>query len=211
MHNLIVDPLIGVRMLDGTPGAMSLPEVYAALVGDRVAAFPALRPHQQHAWHAFLAQLGGIALHRAGCETLPDTAPAWRTLLRGLTATFDRDEPWRLIVEAPTQPAFMQCPVSGGGGAYRNLRATPDDLDLLVTAKNHDPKRSVAARSAPDDWVFALIDVQTMAGFQGAGNYGISRMNGGLSARPCLGFTPVGGPGAHLRTVIDIKLSTSSG
>ena len=149
MHNLIVDPLIGVRMLDGTPGAMSLPEVYAALVGDRVAAFPALRPHQQHAWHAFLAQLGAIALYRAGRETLPDTAPAWRTLLRTLTPTFDRDEPWRLIVEDPTQPAFMQCPVPGGVGTYRHIRTTPDDLDLLVTAKNHDVKRGVAGGPHP--------------------------------------------------------------
>ena len=38
-----------------------------------------------------------------------------------------------------------------------------------------------------------------MAGFLGAGNYGIARMNGGFSARPCLGLAPAaGGLGAHL-------------
>ena len=38
-----------------------------------------------------------------------------------------------------------------------------------------------------------------MAGFFGAGNYGIARMNGGYSTRPCLGLAPAsGGLGAHL-------------
>ncbi len=199
MHNLIVDPLIRVRTVDGRTEAASLPEVYAALIADRVAAFPALRPHQRHAWHAFLAQLGAIALHRAGDEVSPKTPAAWRTRLRALTATFDRDEPWQLIVEDPTRPAFMQCPAPAGLQAFRNRREAPDDLDLPITARNHDLKRSAAVRSAPDDWVFALINVQTMAGFLGGGNYGIARMNGGFSSRPCLGLAPAGGgPGAHL-------------
>ena len=38
-----------------------------------------------------------------------------------------------------------------------------------------------------------------MAGFLGAGNYGIARMNGGFSSRPCLGLAPAtGGIGAHV-------------
>ena len=199
MHNLVVDPLIRVRTVDGRTEAASLPEVYAASIADRVAAFPALRPHQRHAWHAFLAQLGAIALHRAGDEVPPTTPGAWRTRLRALTATFDRDEPWQLIVEDPTRPAFMQCPAPAGLQAYRNHRETPDDLDLPITARNHDLKRSAAVRSAPDDWVFTLINVQTMAGFVGGGNYGVARMNGGFSSRPCLGLAPAGGgPGTHL-------------
>ena len=51
----------------------------------------------------------------------------------------------------------------------------------------------------PEDWLFALVTLQTMEGFLGAGNYGISRMNGGFANRPALGITPTGGPGAHLR------------
>ena len=40
---------------------------------DQVEAFPALRPHQRHAWHAFLVQLGVIAMHKAGLtEPLTD-------------------------------------------------------------------------------------------------------------------------------------------
>ena len=199
MHDLLTDPLLRVRLTTGAVEALSLPEVFEALVGDRVAAFPALRPHQRHAWHAFLAQLGAIACHRAGRDAAPSSATEWRSLLRTLAPDFDDDEPWRLIVEDPAIPAFMQCPAPKGLGDYRKLVATPDDLDLLVTSKNHDFKRTVAVAAAPEDWILALIDLQTMAGFLGAGNYGIARMNGGYSTRPCLGLAPAaGGLGAHL-------------
>ncbi len=198
MHNLLFDPLIRVRLTDGTIEAMSLPDVYAALSEDRVAAFPALRPHQRHAWHAFLAQLGVIALHGAGEDTPPHTAADWRVLFWDLTPEFGNEEPWRLIVNDPARPAFMQSPSPGGFDDYRRRIVTPDDLDILVTAKNHDVKQTIATGASIDDWIFALIDLQTMAGFQGAGNYGIARMNGGFSARPCLGLAPAdGGPGAH--------------
>ena len=199
MHNLLADPLIRLRLADGAAAAVSLPEVYEALTADAVAAFPAMRPHQRHAWHAFLAQLGVIAIERSGQSAPPRTAAEWRALLRELTPGFGGDEPWQLIVADPALPAFMQCPAPAGFGAYRGRTATADDLDILVTAKNHDVKRGVAVRGGPDDWVFALIDLQTMAGFLGAGNYGIARMNGGFSARPCLGLAPAeGGLGAHL-------------
>ena len=198
MHNLLVDPLIRVRLTDGRTEAMSLPDVYAALSAERVAAFPALRPHQRHAWHAFLAQLGVFALHGAGETKPPPTAADWRVLLWDLTPEFGNDEPWRLIVNDPARPAFMQSPSPQGIDDYRRCVVTPDDLDILVTAKNHDVKQTIATGASIDDWIFALIDLQTMAGFQGAGNYGIARMNGGFSARPCLGLAPSsGGPGAH--------------
>ncbi len=199
MHNFLIDPLVRVRLLDGKSAAMSLPDIYEAASTDAIAAFPALRPHQRHAWHAFLAQLGALALQRADLAAPVQTATEWRTLLRGLTSEFANDEPWLLVVEDPTQPAFMQCPAGNTRSQYRRRVTTPDDLDLLVTSKNHDVKQAIAAASAPDDWVLALIDLQTMAGFLGAGNYGIARMNGGFSARPCLGLAPAdGGFGAHL-------------
>ena len=75
MHNLLVDAMVRVRFTDGTLDTLSLPEVYASMVADRVVAFSALRCHQRHAWHAFLAQLGVIALHGGGggrrCRTRP--------------------------------------------------------------------------------------------------------------------------------------------
>ena len=199
MFNLLTDPLIRVRLTNGTSAAMSLPEVYQALADDSIIAFSALRPHQRHAWHVFLAQLGVIAVQRSDGTTLPREADEWRTLFRNLTPGFGADEPWRLLVDDSALPAFMQCPAPDGLGPFRGRAATPDDLDVLVTAKNHDVKRAVAVDSAPDDWMLALVSLQTMAGFLGAGNYGIARMNGGFSARPCLGLAPAdGGLGAHL-------------
>lgn len=199
MNNLLADSLLRARLSGGGVEALSLPEVYEAMVADRVVAFPALRPHQRHAWHAFLAQLGAVALHRAGRDTPPESAKEWYSLLRALTPELAGDEPWRLIVEDPTLPAFMQAPAPRGLGDHRGRAVTPDDLDILVTAKNHDLKQTVALDATPEDWIFALIDLQTMAGFFGQGNYGIARMNGGYSTRPCLGLAPAeGGPGAHL-------------
>lgn len=207
MYNLLTDPLIRVRLVTGESASLSLPAVYEAASTDSIAAFPALRPHQRHAWHAFLAQLGVIALHRADLAA-PRTAAEWRSLLRGLTREFKDDEPWRLVVNDPDMPAFMQCPAGTTLSQYRKRFATPDDLDLLVTAKNHDVKQAVATESASDDWVFALIDLQTMAGFLGRGNYGVSRMNGGFSARPCLGLAPHNqGAGAHLFKDIERMLA----
>jgi CRISPR system Cascade subunit CasA len=94
----------------------------------------------------------------------------------------------------------LQPPIPSGALAeLKNVITTPDSLDMLVTAKNHDLKQTVMALAQPDDWLFALLTLQTMEGFLGAGNYGISRMNGGFANRAALGIAPPGGPGAHLR------------
>lgn len=67
---------------------------------------------------------------------------------------------------------------------------TPDALDLLIAARNHEIKQSIARDAAMEDWLFALVSLQTSAGFDGRGNYGIARMNGGASSRPMLGLAP---------------------
>ena len=200
MTSLLTDHLIRVDRSDGTRGVLSLPAVLEAMALDSVTGFPALRPHQRHAWHAFLAQLGVLALVRAGKMDPLQDASGWRELLRLLTPGFPDDEPWCLVVEDSTRPAFMQCPAPGGLSAYKKPRTTPDDLDLLATAKNHDVKSSMASQGEADDWLFALINLQTMSGYLGAGNHRIARMNGGYSSRPCLGLAPAdGGLGAHWR------------
>ncbi len=199
MFDLLTDQLIRVDRRNGDRDLLSLPEVYKALMTDDVTGFPALRPHQRHAWHAFLAQLGVVALVQSGRDEPPPGAGQWHRLLAQLTDDFPGNQPWRLVVSDPTKPAFLQCPAPDGLAAYKKVKTAPDDLDLLVTAKNHDVKSSVAADGEVDDWIFALINVQTMGGFGGAGNYGIVRMNGGYSSRPCVGLAPAeGGPGAHL-------------
>ena len=200
MFNLLEDQLISVTV-GGRTGVATLPEVYDRLMADTVDAFPALRPHQRHAWHAFLAQLGAMALHRAGRSMPPDAAVEWCTLLRGLTSGHSNDEPWQLVVSDITKPAFMQPPASNTGklAEYKSPVKTPDELDMLVTSKNHDLKAAVASAGTHSDWLFALISLQTTEGFSGAGNYGISRMNGGLGCRPAFTLTPSVRPGIHVR------------
>jgi CRISPR system Cascade subunit CasA len=58
-----------------------------------------------------------------------------------------------------------------------------------------------------DDWLYALVSLQTQEGFLGAGNYGVSRMNGGFASRPGLGLAPRGGLGARWARDRDILLS----
>ena len=218
MYNILTEPLIRID----TPGRerieLSLPLVYAALMADEVEAFPALRPHQRHAWHACLVQLSAMAMHRAGLADLPETAEEWAGLLRGLTPDWPEDEPWHLVVEDITSPAFMQPPASsatkaeeyGTKSAKRGKQTVrvpdedkicryPDKLDMLVTSKNHDLKAEVAEQAQMDDWIFALVTLQTMEGYGGAGNYGISRMPSGYGNRPAFSLTPSARPGGHVK------------
>ena len=200
MFNIITERFVRIRVADGVRSA-SLPEVFAALMRDEVETFPALRPHQRHAWHAFLVQSGAMAMHRAGVSEPPENVEEWAGLIRRLTPDYPDDEPWQLVVEDLTKPAFMQPPASSKDREkeFKNTVETPDALDMLVTAKDHDLKAAMAKRAHTDDWIFALITLQTMEGFGGAGNYGISRMNGGLGSRPAFSLVPEGGPGAHVR------------
>ena len=206
MYNLLTEPLIRYRQSDGTNCDASLADIYAALMADEVEAFPALRPHQRHAWHAFLVQLGAMALHRNGLDDPPPGAEEWERIIRALTPEWPDDEPWHLVVDDIAQPAFMQPPASSAErrGDFKNTVSTPDGLDMLVTSKNHDLKSEVVEQASPDDWIFALITLQTMEGFGGAGNYGISRMNGGLGNRSSFALAPSSlSPGSHARR--DIK------
>ena len=207
--NTLTESLIRVIQADGQIKLMSLPQVCAALMDDEVETFPALRPHQRHAWHAFLVQLGAMAMHRAGLSEPPGDADEWQASIRGLTPDWSGDEPWQLVVDDITKPAFMQPPASSREREkeYKDEVSTPDELDMLVTSKNHDLKLSVAAQSGFDDWIFALVTLQTMEGFGGAGNYGISRMNGGLGNRPAFSLSPANTkPGAHVKRDITALL-----
>ena len=207
--NLLIDPAIrATTSSTRTDTRLSLPAAFAALMQDRVEAFSALRPHQRHAWHAFLVQLGALALLEADLSEPPEDVEAWRRILRGLTTNSCDDEPWRLVVEDITRSAFMQPPSRSLSDLddYKAAVTTPDQLDMLVTSKNHDVKAAIASQADVDDWIFALVCLQTMEGFSGAGNYGISRMNGGLGCRPAFSITPSVRPGAHVRRDITALL-----
>ena len=175
-------------------------DALAALSADDVAAFPALRPHQRMPVHAFFVQVSAIALRRAGRAAPPTEAAAWRDLLFALTPDWPNGEPWRLVVEDWSAPALLQPPVpdAKAKAEYKPKQRTPDALDMLVTAKNHDLKAERIA-GGDDAWFFALVALQTAAGVMGAGNYGVSRMNGGYGSRVFMSIRPPGGPGAAFR------------
>ena len=216
MYNIIAEPLVRINTASDTR-YVSMPELYAVLMADEAEAFPALRPHQRHAWHASLVQLGVMAMHRAGVGEPPEDAAGWAGLIRGLTPEWPGDEPWQLVVDDITKPAFMQPPASSQEREkdYKNRVESADELDMLVTSKNHDLKASVVSQASVDDWIFALVSLQTMEGFGGAGNYGISRMNGGLGSRPAFSMAPTGGIGAHvkrdIRALLDIYPAAGDG
>jgi CRISPR system Cascade subunit CasA len=195
---------------------VSLPSLLALLTQDKVDSYPALRPHQAPAWHMFLVQLAALALHRAGSTQLPESEEAWAQLLRGLTPEFPGDEPWCLVVEDQNKPAFLQSPVPIGVELKTQV-PTPDALDLLITSKNHDLKQGIAQQVEVQDWIYALVSLQTSEGYGGAGNWGIVRMNGGSSSRSMLGLAPLshnGGkvnsprPGAWFRRDVSVLLAT---
>lgn len=192
-YSLLDEPLIRARLVAvGQPVKYSLPGLFVALARDEVRDFPALRPHQRHPWHAFLVQLAAMALHHAGQAQPFDNEPAWKDALLALTPEHPDGAAWCLI--APhDKPAFMQAPVPAGKvSEWKNTLYAADELDMLVTSKNHDLKAARMRRGELDDWVMALISLQTQEGFLGAGNYGISRMNGGFASRPALGVVPKG-------------------
>jgi len=179
----------------------SLFAAFAALARGEVWSFPALRPHQREPWHSFAVQVAALALIRAGLDTLPDGEAAWRDLLIGLTPEWPDGEAWELVVDDWSKPALLQPPTVAATdrAAYKNRLATPDALDMLVTAKNHDVKQERMVGASEQDWLFALVTLQTTEGFLGAGNYGVSRMNGGFASRMSLGVRPGGGAAAGFR------------
>lgn len=193
LYSLLDEPFIRTRLIaNGTPCSFTLPELFVALQQDEIRDFPALRPHQRHPWHAFLVQLAAIALHRAGIRTPFADESAWRDALLALTPDDPDGAAWYLITPQD-RPAFMQPPVPREPlEKWKNRILAPDELDMLVTSKNHDLKAARMKQALPDDWLMALISLQTQEGFLGAGNYGISRMNGGFASRPALGVVPRG-------------------
>ncbi|QFQ88367.1 CRISPR-associated protein Cse1 [Paracoccus kondratievae] len=181
--NLLTEPLISTDR-----GSHSLPGLFAAMSRGEVAAFPALRPHQRPAWHMFCVQLAVLALDAAGLRDLPEDEDNWRRALRVLTPDFADDAPWHLIQTDRKHPAFLQ-PPDPGGEKWTPV-ATPDALDMLITSRNHDIKREIAREPEPQDWIFALVSLQTMEGYGGKDSYGIARMNGGSSSRAMIALAP---------------------
>ena len=213
MKNILREPLVRFTDLQGHTERGSLPVIYQAMMEGRVLSFPGLRSYQEHPWHSFLAQLGATAIERSGTGAIPRDQAEWAAALAALTPGYEDEAPWHLIQPDITRPAFMQPPGSTEESAedYDTSRekeySTPDAMDILINAKNHENKQAVAKNAQEDDWIFALITCQTMNGYTGGRLHGISRMNKGYSNRPGMGLAPAGtSPGGHLRRDMEALL-----
>ena len=186
-----ISPLVDPVLSCNGGEKVSLPGLLAALACGEARGFPALRPHQRPAWHMFLVQLGALATWNTPGRRIPLDEASWTAALRRLTPEHGDDAPWRLAVFDERKPAFLQPPMPGSASKPNWQKVeTPDALDMLITARNHDLKSAVARTAEAEDWVYALVSLQTCEGYGGAGNYGIARMNGGSSSRPMLGLAP---------------------
>ena len=192
MHYSLLDgSVITVRYRNGKTSTTNLPQIFCGLLNDTIVSFEALQPHQQQAWYSFLVQLAAMAVARGNNGEIPTTADRWRELLLNLAD--GSEAAWHLVVGDVSKPAFMQPPVPEGSlkeAKYSSDIQTPDELDMLVTSKNHDLKGNRILNPDPEHWLYALLTLQTMEGFLGRGNYGIIRMNGGFGNRPLVGLSP---------------------
>ncbi|UZG43992.1 type I-E CRISPR-associated protein Cse1/CasA [Caldimonas thermodepolymerans] len=201
MHDLLTDELIGVRTPAGER-TVNLPMLLAWLAAGQVDGYTGLRAHQTDPWHVFLVQLAASIQARHPTPALPDDPAYWHDGLLDLAE--GEATAWSLVVEDVTKPAFLQHPWRGwdedaadyGGEVKRGVlvldpkATTPDELDVLVTAKNHDVKKSRIAPQEMDAWLYALTLCQTTSGVFGSGKYGVVRMNGGYGSRPIVAWTP---------------------
>lgn len=181
-HNLLSEPLIETDI-----GWLTLPGVFAAMAQGEITDFTGLRAHQRPAWHMFLVQLGVLAASGVGHSDIPSDEGIWREALRAVSSGFGDDAPW-CLVSSETAPAFLQ-PPTPKDGKWTDVD-TPDALDMLITSRGHDLKAAVARNARPQDWIYALVSVQTMEGYSGPTWNGIARMNGGSSSRAMVTLAP---------------------
>ncbi|MGI6609734.1 MAG: type I-E CRISPR-associated protein Cse1/CasA [Limnochordia bacterium] len=183
--NLLSNPVFRAQTPSGLV-TMTLPALMTALGRDEVEHLVGIQRHQEDAFHVFLCYLAGAILARRGDSDPLQSEDYWLAGLRELAEPVG-DEAWTLVVEDAARPAFMQPPLPAADQArlkpIEPLEYATDALDLLPTAKNHDVKWARVTRPQKDEWVYALVSLQTMSGFLGRGNYGISRMNSGFGNR----------------------------
>ena len=199
-YSLLYEPLISVRH-NGAVSRKTLPEVYAVLANNEVDDLPFLRPHQRHFWHATLCQIGAMAMINAGVTDPPESPSAWTEIIQGLTQErFPGGEPWNLVTEDITKPAFLQPGASTRARAtdYRKPLETPDEMDLPVGSKHHDVRECNMRRATPEMWLFALVARQSGGGYDGPKLYQASRMNSGTGNRHGFSITPSTRWGPHV-------------
>jgi CRISPR system Cascade subunit CasA len=212
---MLVQKVFRIETADGLEPA-SLSESLARLCAGTLVAFEGLAAHQAHAWELFLFQLAALALVQSGEGTAAEDARSWQALadtdgwrqrLEALTPGC-ADTAWSVLVEDRTHPAFLQPPISAARWeGYTMAGRTPDEIDVLVTAKDHDVKAARAGAAEARHWIFALVALQTQQGYSGRGNFGIARMNGGFASRPMVMLTPARDLPARFRRGVQSALA----
>lgn len=199
--NLLHDRLIRVQTVHERR-LMGLPELLESLGQDDVIGYVGIQRHQEEAFHVFLCYLAGAILARCDESSPVQEEGFWRDGMK-LLAGMAGDDAWQLVCDDPGRPAFMQPPLPPQDAKKLSVSAkTPDELDLLPTAKNHDLKRARAIQPHVDEWVFALVSLQTMSGYFGRGNQGISRMNGGFGNRLIVELVRSTSPGVRWQDAV---------
>lgn len=163
MHNLLQDPVIELRLPEGSKKRASLPEVLERLGRKEGIVFTLIRDYQEAPWMAFLVHLGASCLVRAGVSDPAQTAEWYREAL--LRLSNGSEEAFTLIVKDLSKPAFGQTPVTDpffGGDGWQEL-FTPNEDDGLVTAQEHTVKNSIVYPD-PDHWIYALVSLNEQGG-----------------------------------------------
>lgn len=184
--NLLLDDVFGVQLPSGERCVLSLPALLQALGRAEVESFTGIQRHQLDAFHIFLCYLAATVLDREGHTDASQDETYWRGGLRNLVGR-DDDDAWTLRVDDPTRPAFMQPPLPDISylSTFSGKYLTPDGIDVLQLAKNHDRKGARGAGSSAEAWVYALVAMQSMSGYSG-GKREVSRMNSGAGSRVCV-------------------------
>jgi len=200
--NLLTDPILRIEK-PGEMLSLDLPTLLEALGSEDVMGFAGLQRHQEDALHVFLSSLAAAILARGGSAKPMHDADFWRRGLRDLAGDA-RDDAWCLVVDDLSRPAFMQPPLpKADHQRLKPLARTPDGLDLLPTARNHDIKQSRSLRARADAWFYALVSLQTMSGQYGRGQPGISRMNTGYGNRSVVEMIRDPAPGPRWRDAVE--------
>lgn len=187
-NNLLTDPIFTVVTTSGRQ-EMSLCAILEGLGNASVEGFAYLQPHQQQPWFCLLVQLATLCRDLGLAASSRLSASEWATALVALSG--GEESAWMFVVEDLSRPAFLQPPVPEGNlDGFKSDIKTPDQLDIMVTAKNHEVKMSRVTKPRLEHWVYALTSLQTLQGYSGPNNYGIARMNGGHGSRPLFSIEP---------------------
>jgi hypothetical protein len=190
--NVLADPIFSVET-GGDVRQWSLPDVFAALVGDEIESFPQLAGVHHIAWHQFLVQLGAIATD----GELPSESSVWKELLLQQAPKHT----WELEHDNFDEPAFLQPDAAAATDEEVEYNLVGDELpgsnslvnyDLTVGSKGHSLKRGQASGLTPEQEIYAVLFLQTNGRYGGPGHDSPTRSNG---SRPFFTVTDTFRPG----------------